>query len=275
MASKVTNQQQGWSSQEANMANTYKNIANMLPTIRQYMLGHVENVKNGNGIITLGDFQEAFTQLETMINDRLRSSFNSRVSITLSNTQTQNSNGVAQQNIQRESKSLKGKKRLTESQLNRVIKESMKRVLKEVKVLGKIADFDRYKSYADDSTRLERIRNFTPNETTTKTEEESTDNERDYYQNIAQQLKAPLRITNRNKYKEIWDELKDYIDNYREDLKMEYEEYLSDIYMTCKTWEANLNNRTVMLYCEKDEPNNAKFIPTMYDYCITQIKHGR
>lgn len=113
------------------MANTYKNIANMLPTIRQYMLGHVENVKNGNGIITLGDFQEAFTQLETMINDRLRSSFNSRVSITLSNTQTQNSNGVAQQNIQRESKSLKGKKRLTETQLNRVIKESVKRVLRE------------------------------------------------------------------------------------------------------------------------------------------------
>lgn len=137
MASKVTNQQQGWSSQEANMANTYKNIANMLPTIRQYMLGHVENVKNGNGIITLGDFQEAFTQLETMINDRLRSSFNSRVSITLSNTQTQNSNGVAQQNIQRESKSLKGKKRLTETQLNRVIKESTKKFLKELLHEGK------------------------------------------------------------------------------------------------------------------------------------------
>lgn len=136
------------------MANTYKNIANMLPTIRQYMLGHVENVKNGNGIITLGDFQEAFTQLETMINDRLRNSFNSRVSITLSNTQTQNSNGVAQQNIQGESKLHKGKVRLTESQLHNVIKESIRRILKEQNqpIARDFLDYELKESFFADET---------------------------------------------------------------------------------------------------------------------------
>lgn len=46
-------------------------------------------------------------------------------------TQAQNSNGVAQQNIQGESKLHKGKVRLTESQLHNVIKESIRRILKE------------------------------------------------------------------------------------------------------------------------------------------------
>lgn len=132
MTSKVTNQQQVWNSQEVNIANTYKNIANMLPAIRQYMLSHVENVKNGNGIITTGDFQEAFSQLETMINDRLRSSCNSRVSITLSNLQTHNSNGG--QNMQVESKLHNDKLRLTESQLHNIVRRCFNEYVSKNKV---------------------------------------------------------------------------------------------------------------------------------------------
>ena len=87
---------------------------------------------------------------------------------------------------------------------------------------------------------------------------------------MAKQLTIPLKLRKPQKYKEIVSCLKDYIDNEREDLKMAYEEFCNDIHMTCQTWESNGHT----YYCEKDDTNNAHQLPSMYQYCINQIKNG-
>ena len=99
---------------------------------------------------------------------------------------------------------------------------------------------------------------------------EETTNNYDEWQNMAQQLTIPLKLRKPQKYKEIVSCLKDYIDNEREDLKMAYEGFCNDIHMTCQTWESNGHT----YYCEKDDTNNAHQLPSMYQYCISQIKNG-
>lgn len=152
----------------------------------------------------------------------------------------------------------KNKVRLTESQLHRVIKESVKRVLNEINIIGKIDNFNPSKSYEDKYSVLPNSNN------------NNSTNNYDDYQNMAQQLTSRLKLVEPQKYKEIFNLLKDYIDNEREDLKREYEEFCYDIYMRCNTWESNGHT----FYCEKDDTNNAHQLPSMYKYCINQIKYG-
>ena len=113
----------GWSGDDTNLANTYLNIANVLPVVQQWMKAHINNVKNGNGIITLGDIQEALKFLENNVNDRLRSSISNKVTISL----TENINKAQQTKIN-EMRRI----RLTESDLHRIVKESVNRVLNEL-----------------------------------------------------------------------------------------------------------------------------------------------
>lgn len=105
-----------WNGDDTNLANTYLNIANVLPVVQQWMKSHINNVKNGNGIITLGDIQEALKFLENSVNDRLRSSVSNKVTISL----TENS----------KPKQLKIK--LTEQDLHNMVKESVNRILNNI-----------------------------------------------------------------------------------------------------------------------------------------------
>ena len=73
-----------WSKEDSNLAGTYINIANVLPVIQSQMKQHVNNVKNGEGVITIGDIEEVLKLLEEEINNRLRGSVNNKVTITLS-----------------------------------------------------------------------------------------------------------------------------------------------------------------------------------------------
>ena len=148
--------------------------------------------------------------------------------------------------------------RLTESDLHRIVKESVNGILNEIKMVGKIDNFNPSKSYDDKY-------NILPNSNNSK----STNNYHEW-QNIAQQLTPQLKLGKPQKYKEIVRCLKDYIDNEREDLKMAYERFCDDIHMTCDTWESNGHT----YYCEKDKTNNAHKLPSMYQYCISQIKDG-
>lgn len=144
---------------------------------------------------------------------------------------THNSNENKQYN---KNTNMKQTIKLRESELKRMIVETIRSVVNEIKMDGK-----------------------------------STNNY-DEWQNMAQQLTIPLKLRKPQKYKEIVSCLKDYIDNEREDLKMAYEEFCNDIHMTCQTWESNGHT----YYCEKDDTNNAHQLPSMYQYCISQIKNG-
>lgn len=72
-----------WTEDERNMANTYLNIANVLPIIQNWMKSHVNNLKDGGGVVTIGDIEEALKVLEEQINNRLRNSVNNKVVISL------------------------------------------------------------------------------------------------------------------------------------------------------------------------------------------------
>lgn len=148
--------------------------------------------------------------------------------------------------------------KLKESELKRMIAETIRSVVNEIKTVGKIDNFNPSKSYEDKY-------NILPNSNNGK----STNNY-DEWQNMAQQLTIPLKLRKPQKYKEIVSCLKDYIDNEREDLKIAYESFCNDIHMTCQTWESNGHT----YYCEKDDTNNAHQLPSMYQYCINQIKNG-
>lgn len=80
----MINQSKSWTINDKNLANTYLNIANVLPVVKRYMKSHMDNVKKGEGIITIGDIDEALKFLEEQINNRLRSSVSNNVKITLS-----------------------------------------------------------------------------------------------------------------------------------------------------------------------------------------------
>lgn len=80
----MINQSKSWTINDKNLANTYLNIANVLPAVKNYMKSHMDNVKKGEGIITIGDIDEALKFLEEQINNRLRSSVSNKVKITLS-----------------------------------------------------------------------------------------------------------------------------------------------------------------------------------------------
>lgn len=80
----MINQSKSWTINDKNLANTYLNIANVLLVVKNYMKSHMDNVKKGEGIITIGDIDEALKFLEEQINNRLRSSVSNKVKITLS-----------------------------------------------------------------------------------------------------------------------------------------------------------------------------------------------
>lgn len=80
----MINQSKSWTINDKNLANTYLNIANVLLVVNNYMKSHMDNVKKGEGIITIGDIDEALKFLEEQINNRLRSSVSNKVKITLS-----------------------------------------------------------------------------------------------------------------------------------------------------------------------------------------------
>ena len=80
----MINQSKSWTINDKNLVNTYLNIANVLPAVKNYLKSHMDNVKKGEGIITIGDIDEALKFLEEQINNRLRSSVSNKVKITLS-----------------------------------------------------------------------------------------------------------------------------------------------------------------------------------------------
>ena len=80
----MINQSKSLTINDNNLANTYLNIANVLLVVKRYMKSHMDNVKKGEGIITIGDIDEALKFLEEQINNRLRSSVSNKVKITLS-----------------------------------------------------------------------------------------------------------------------------------------------------------------------------------------------
>lgn len=80
----MINQSKSLTINDKNLANTYLNIANVLLVVKRYMKSHMDNVKKGEGIITIGDIDEALKFLEEQINNRLRSSVSNKVKITLS-----------------------------------------------------------------------------------------------------------------------------------------------------------------------------------------------
>lgn len=79
----MINQSKSWTINDKNLANTYLNIANVLLVVKRYMKSHMDNVKKGEGIITIGDIDETLKFLEEQINNRLRSSVSNKVKITL------------------------------------------------------------------------------------------------------------------------------------------------------------------------------------------------
>ena len=87
------------------------------------MESHVANVKNGNGIITMGDLEESMTFLEQTINDRLLNTVGGKVSIQFNHTPQE------QLNCSKRSKLV----RLTEGDLRRIVKESVNSVLNEAR----------------------------------------------------------------------------------------------------------------------------------------------
>jgi len=107
-----------WTPNDKNLANTYLNIAKSLPMIAQQMKLHVENVKNGEGFITIGDLEEAFQFLEETINKILISSTSDKIKITLvKSTPTSTPANKIHDNKQYNKKSV----RITESELRRAI----------------------------------------------------------------------------------------------------------------------------------------------------------
>ena len=80
----MINTPKSWTINDKNLANTYLNIANVLPVVKNYMKSHMDNVKKGEGIITIGDIDEALKFLEEQINNRLMRSVSNKVKITLS-----------------------------------------------------------------------------------------------------------------------------------------------------------------------------------------------
>lgn len=121
-----------WTKNDSNLSNTYLNIANVLPVVKNWMKSHVDNVKNGEGIINLGDIKEALKFLEESINNRLRSSVSNRVTITLSaSVPTSSVPTTANTSSISESKRNKQTIHLKESELKHMISESVKRVINE------------------------------------------------------------------------------------------------------------------------------------------------
>jgi len=111
-----------WSQNDNNLANTYLNIAKSLPMITQWMKSQVENIKNGEGIVTMGDLEEAFQFLEETINNRLRSSMSDKIKITwVKTTPTSTSANKIHDSKQYNKKSV----RITESELRRAITNTL------------------------------------------------------------------------------------------------------------------------------------------------------
>jgi len=137
-----------WSQNDKNLANTYLNIAKSLPMVTQRMKLHVENTKNGEGIITIGDLEGAFKFLEETINDILRSSISDKIEITWVKTTptstsanapqptNQPSNGKIHDSKQYNKKSV----RITESQLRRAIARAVNRNRTTYGVVSEVID---------------------------------------------------------------------------------------------------------------------------------------
>lgn len=130
----IVRQPLNWEDKDKNLANTYLNIANSLSMVRQWMKLNLDNVKNGGGIITLGDLQEAFKMLEKTINERLRSSISNKITIYFPYV-----------NENKQYSNMKKLIRLTEGDLHRIVSKSINKVLKEQQ-----ADFE---PLSDDNER--------------------------------------------------------------------------------------------------------------------------
>lgn len=127
-----------WSEQEQMMAGAYANIASSFSQITAYMKNHLKTVKNGGGIITDGDVEEVISMLSGMINKNLHNASQKRISITVNSITPQSTvflePSAQHSSLQSESKKNMNTIKLTESQLKKVIAESVKRVLKEIKI---------------------------------------------------------------------------------------------------------------------------------------------
>ena len=111
-----------WNEQEEMMANAYQIIASSFSQISSYMKNHIKSVQNGGGIITDGDIEEIIAQLTNMINKNLYNVSQMRVEFKLkpiTQTNTTSTNESYMENTIR----------LTESDLNTIIKESVNKIL--------------------------------------------------------------------------------------------------------------------------------------------------
>lgn len=113
-----------WNEQEEMMANTYQIMASSFSQISSYMKNHIKSVQNGGGIITDGDIEEIIAQLTNMINKNLHNVSQMRVEFKLK--------PITQTNTTSTNESyMKNTIRLTESDLNTMIKESVNKILNE------------------------------------------------------------------------------------------------------------------------------------------------
>lgn len=113
-----------WNEQEEMMANAYQIMASSFSQISSYMKNHIKSVQNGGGIITDGDIEEIIAQLTNMINKNLHNVSQMRVEFKLK--------PITQTNTTSTNESyMKNTIRLTESDLNTMIKESVNKILNE------------------------------------------------------------------------------------------------------------------------------------------------
>ena len=174
-----------WTEQEDMMATSYENIAGSFAYISKFMQSLVKTVKNGGGIVTNEDLEEALNMLKDMINKNLYNVSEVRVDIstgiikpkpasssTPKSPSPWTSSSSDGNNYQYESKSNKYMKRtINEAQLRDIVRESVKRVLNEIgdtpAGLGLVAqNMDRRKTQMDNtynnpaSKPLERLRSL-------------------------------------------------------------------------------------------------------------------
>lgn len=111
-----------------NYISTYANMLNMFKALSPQIIKRVREAKSSQderSVITINDIQSILEQLQDMLNNSLASS-NTEITITINN---HNQQQMQQPNLHENKK--KQIVRLTESDLHRVVEESVKRVLRE------------------------------------------------------------------------------------------------------------------------------------------------
>ena len=135
-----------WTEQEDMMATSYENISGSFAYISKFMQSLVKTVKNGGGIVTNEDLEEALNMLKDMINKNLYNVSEMRVDISTGTIKPKpassstpkspspwTSSSSDGNNYQYESKSNKYMKRtINEAQLRDIVRESVRKVLNEI-----------------------------------------------------------------------------------------------------------------------------------------------